>query len=586
VVLNPQSGLVLARYKTGRRPYRILFHPDGQSFFVSHWADGSVGHYDAATGNQLALTRVGPHPTDMIWRAGGPPPQGGEIPAYSGRLFVAAANTNSVYALGVTGSKVVNLVETINLAMAPGQPLGTTPSGLALSADGKRLFVACSDVNVVAVADVTDERSMVEGFIPTGWYPTAVRALPSGGLMVLNGKGVRSYPNPKGPEVEHVAAIQKGTASWIEPFDANQLLAWTQTALSNSAFNNDGSDDARPLPPIRHVVYIVKEGRTYDQVLGDVKGGRGDPSLALYGETVTPNHHKLARQFALFDNFYVNGDVSADGQNWSTAAIATSFVQRLWPNSVGNRRQAYDFEGQDPASAPPAGYLWSNAAAAGLSLRNFGFMVENKPKAAPGGEQVEAIRDPVLAKLTNRAYRGIDLDYPDVERAKVFLAELAGYEQSGTMPRLIVMRLGNDGASETTPGKIAPRSAVADNDYALGMIVEGLSKSRFWPETAIFVLQGDAQDGADHIDSHRAPAFVISPYVRRGSVNSTMYNTTSMLRTIEMLLELRPMTVFDATARPMTAAFQPTPDPAPYSAEKPRIGLIERNSPAAPGVRR
>jgi phospholipase C len=359
-----------------------------------------------------------------------------------------------------------------------------------------------------------------------------------------------------------------------------QLNAWTARTLANSPYRDEKLDERSPLPEIQHVIYIVKENRSYDQVLGDLKEGNGDPSLVLFGENSTPNLHKLAREFVLLDNFYVNSDVSADGHNWSTAAIAPDYVQKMWPNKYASRRATYDFEEQDAASLPPAGYLWTNAAAAGVSLRNFGYMVNNKPNAAPGAEQISGVRDPVLAKVTNPLYRGFDLNYPDVERAKVFLTELAEYEKTGNMPRLIVMRLGNDHTSGTAAGKIAPLSAAADNDYAVGQLVEGVSKSRFWASTAIFILEDDAQNGPDHVDSHRSPAFVISPWVKRHAVDSSMYNTTSMLRTMEFLLGMKPMTHFDAGARPMTAAFQSQPNAAPYAAEKPRISLDEKN-PAA-----
>jgi DNA-binding beta-propeller fold protein YncE len=598
VVINPQSGMVIGRYKTGRRPYRILFHPDGKSFFVSHWADGSVGHYDSSDGSLLATLRLAAHPTDMLWRAGGPESTEEGQPAYSARFFVTASNTNNVYSIGVTPGKDLKVLEVINTAMTPNHPAGMTPSALALSADAKTLFVACSDANAAAVVDVSGDRSHVKGFIPTGWYPTAVRALPSGALVVLNGKGVRSYPNPNGPnplkkpepihegvrDPGYVAAMQTGTASWIEPFDDDQLAEWTKATLANSPYEDAKLFQTSPFPPIEHVIYIVKENRTYDQVLGDMKEGNGDPSLVLFGENVSPNHHKLAREFVLFDNFYVNSDVSADGHNWSTAAIAPDYVQKLWPNSYASRRKTGDYEEGDPASLPPAGYLWTNANAAGLSIRNFGYMVDNKPNAAMGAEQITTVRDPVLAKVTNRFFRTFDLGYPDVERAKVFLNEFGEYQKSGAMPRLIVMRLGNDHTQGTQAGKIAPLSAMADNDYALGQIVEAVSKSRFWSSTAIFVLEDDAQNGADHVDSHRSPAFVISPWVKRRAVDSSMYNTASVLRTMEFLLGLRPMTHFDAGARPMTAAFQTTPDLAPYVAEKPRISLTDKNAADAPGA--
>ncbi len=279
---------------------------------------------------------------------------------------------------------------------------------------------------MAAVVDISGERSHVEGFIPTGWYPTAVRALPSGTLIVLNGKGLRSYPNPNGPSPrrhiepvhkgvpaeEYVGRLQTGTASWIDPFSADQLRRWTQDAIANSPYRDSKLDEPNPLPPVQHVIYIVKENRTYDQVLGDMKEGNGDANLVLFDEKVTPNLHKIAREFVLLDNFYVNADVSADGHSWSTSAIGVDYIQKLWPNSYANRRKTYDYEEQDAASLPPAGYLWTNANAAGLSIRNFGYMVDNKAGAKIGEEQITGVRDPVLAKCTNRFYRGFDLAYP------------------------------------------------------------------------------------------------------------------------------------------------------------------------------
>jgi YVTN family beta-propeller protein len=602
VVINPQSGMVINRFKTGRRPYRILFHPDGKSFFVSHWADGSIGQYDTATGSQIGVLRIGPHPTDMVWRAGGPPElPPGEQASYVARLFVAAGNTNNVYTVGVTQAKELSVIETINLSMTPRQPLGMTPSGLALAPDGKRMFVACSDANVAAVVDVSTDRSRVEGFIPTGWYPTAARALPSGTLVVLNGKGLRSYPNAKegpnptrsvvgmhnepGVRPGYVGYLQTGTASWIPPFSDDQLDQWTRRAMADSAYRDSKLDEKPALPPIEHVIYIVKENRTYDQVLGDMKEGNGDASLTLFGEQITPNLHKIAREFVLLDNFYVNSDVSADGHNWSTAAIAPDYVQRMWPNQYAGRRKLYDFEEQDIASLPPAGYIWTQANSAGLTIRNYGYMANSKTPIPPTGqEQVASVRDPVLAKFTNRLYRSFDLNYADVERAKIFLADLAECEKTGNLPRLLLVRMGNDHTAGTAAGRLAPLSMVADNDYAVGQIVEGVSKSRFWTSTAIFILEDDAQNGQDHVDCHRSPAFLVSAYVKRRTVDSNMYNTASMLRTMELMLGLKPMTQFDAAARPMTASFQEKPDPAPYTAEKPRIPLDTKNAATAPAA--
>ena len=601
VVINPQSGRVIDRVKTGRRPYRILFAPDGKLFYVSSWTDGSVGQYQTQDGSLVATARVAPHPTDMLWLDGKNEPAEGEA-KWVARLFVAAANTNSVYTFGVSESNELHLIESINVAMTPRQPLGMTPSALTLEPERKRLYVVCSDANAVAVVDVSQDHGDVLGFIPTGWYPTAARVLADGRLAVLNGRGAGSHANPQGPNptshpepaqtgtvgVQYVARLQTGSASFIDRITVAQLRDYTKTVLDNSPYRDTRLDDAGtansgPIPnhpgtksPIEHVLYIVKENRTYDQVLGDMKEGNGDASLVLFGEQATPNEHKIAREFVLLDNFYVNSDVSADGHNWSTAAIAPDYVQKMWPNSYAKRRNLYDYEGQEATATPPAGYLWTNAAAAEVSMRNYGYFVTNVTQAAVGA-QVGTVRDPVLRKVTNLRYRGFDLDYPDVERAKVFLQDLAEFESKGEMPRLLFMRLGNDHTAGTTPGKTAPLSMVADNDYALGMIVEGVSHSRFWPTTAIFVVEDDAQNGPDHVDSHRSPAFLISPYVRRHAVDSTMYNTTSMLRTMELILGLNPMTHFDAGARPMHAAFQAMPDTTPYAAEKPRIALGQRN---------
>jgi phospholipase C len=386
--------------------------------------------------------------------------------------------------------------------------------------------------------------------------------------------------------------MQTGTVSWIDRFTPQQLTAWTREALADSLYSDAKLDEHPALPPVQHVIYIVKENRTYDQVLGDMKEGNGDAALCLFDENATPNLHKIAREFVLLDNFYVNADVSADGHNWSTAAIAPDYVDKLWPNSYAGRRKGtpkdpeYDYEEQDPASIPPAGYLWSNANAAGLTIRNFGYMVNNTEKpAANGADQITTVRDPVLAKVTNRAYRGFDLSYKDVDRAGVFLKEFADYEKTGQMPRLIVMRLGNDHTQGTAVGKRSPIAFAGDNDQAVGMIVEAISKSRFWTSTAIFIVEDDAQNGPDHVDSHRSPAYVISSFIKRHTVDGSMYNTTSMLRTMELMLGLHPMTQFDAAAPVITAAFQMTPDPTPYALEKPRVDLEEINKAEAPGAK-
>lgn len=600
VVINPQSGRVIDRWKTGRRPYRILFAPDGKSFFVSGWGDASIHLHDANSGEQIARIGLAQHTTDMVLSTRtadrdeddddkAAPVARAVSRDWRYRIFVAAANTNSVYVVGVGDNNSLKLLETINVALTPREPAGMTPSAVALSPDQKHLFVVCSDANAVAVADTSGLRTEVEGFIPTGWYPTAARSFSDGVLLILNGRGAGSLPNPKygglakpltgdDPRAQFVGNLQRGSMSIVEPFSPEQLDAYSATVRKGMRYSDADLDTPNVPPdsviytqpdrpsPIEHVIYIIKENRTYDQVFGKLGKGNGDPSLTLFDESAAPNHYKLAREFVLFDNFYVNADVSADGHNWSTAAIAPDFVQKLWPSNYGGRLKYYGFEGNEPAALPPAGYLWTNALAAGLTVRNYGeWFFGNK------------VGDPALEKITNKNYKGFDTDYPDVERAKVFLDDLHQFETSNVMPRLIVMRLPNDHTSGTTPGKIAPLSAFADNDAALGTIVDAVSHSKFWPKTAIFVLEDDAQDGPDHVDSHRSVMLALSPYTHRGIVDSSMYNTTSVLRTMELILGLRPMTHFDAGARTLSAAFSATPNNTPYTAEKPRISLTERN---------
>ena len=598
VVVNPQSGLVVSRIKTGRRPYRILFHPSGKSLYVSSWADGSISQFDAATGALITTVRIAPHTTDMVWREGSVE----DHPEIAARLFVSASNTNNVYVLGATESGDLSRFETINLSLTPRQPLGTTPAGLALSADGTKLFVACADANAAAIVDISGPRSRVLGFVPTGWYPTDAFGLPDGRMAVLNGKGLRSYPNPDGPNPaktgnkspQYGPRIQTGTVQLVDVPDESKLLPLTAEVLGNTPYRDEKLDDAGIPPdspvhangPIKHVIYIVKENRTYDQVLGDMKEGNGDPSLVLFGESSTPNFHKMAREFVLLDNFYVNSDVSADGHNWATAAIAPDFTQRMWPSQYAGRSKTYNFEGGEPANSPPAGYLWTNAAQAGVTLANYGYFAENRTKPAADGSQISSVRDPVLSKVTNMDYRSFDLDYPDVDRAKVFLDDLGDWQKDGMMPQLLIMRLGNDHTSGTTAGKIAPLSASADNDQAVGMVVEAVSKSRYWNDTAIFIIEDDAQNGPDHVDSHRSTCYVISPWVKRHVVNSTMYNQASVLRTMEIILGMHPMTTYDAGARPMFGVFAAAPSPATYTLEKPRISLTDRNPATSPTAAR
>jgi hypothetical protein len=316
----------------------------------------------------------------------------------------------------------------------------------------------------------------------------AARVLSGGRLMAMNARGNRSFPNPDGPnplkrpapqhlggvQVQYVGRLQIGTASLVAGLDEEKLVAYAREVMQNSPYRderlvNAGVPAGNPIPnvpgqvsPIKYVIYVLKENRTYDQVLGDMPQGNGDPSLVLFGEDVTPNHHKLAREFVLFDNFYVNADVSADGHNWSSAAIAPDYVQRMWPNSYGGRRKHYDYEGGEAAAIPPGGYLWTNASLAGVTMRNYGWWCVNFPQPQPDGTQVQRVKDPVLEKVTNRKYRAYDLLYTDVDRVKSFVEELQEFEKAGSMPQLLLMRLGNDHTYGLAAGRKSPIAMVAD----------------------------------------------------------------------------------------------------------------------------
>jgi DNA-binding beta-propeller fold protein YncE len=600
--LHLESGKVVARTPTARMPSRLLLHPSRDELLVSSWIDAEVVRQSTATGNVIQRVAVGTHPTDMLWEP------------KTSRLFVAAAHTNDVYVLNGGESGELTVKERLHVALTPRQPVGMTPSGLAYDNAQKRLYIACSDANTVAVADVSGKLSMIDGFVPVGWYPTAVMVLPDQSLLVLNGKGVQSLPNPRGPtnsmdrrtltpqqrrEVQDISRILVGGMSLIPAPNQQNLEEYTRTVYRNSPYRDQLLDNAAippggPIPskigqssPIKHVIYIVKENRTYDQVFGDMERGNGDASLVLFDEKSSINHRRLAREYGLLDNFYVNGDVSADGHNWSAGAISPDVTNKIHPNMYAGRGVRMSlYWGRPPqnfteeAARPHGGYLWTRAFEAGISVRNYGWMTKHAAEAKTGERQIVDAESKQLMNATSPFFRGFDVTYPDTDRLQFFLQDLAAFEQKGEMPRLTVMRLGNDHTAGMRAGAFSPRAMFADNDIALGKLVEAVSKSRFWKDTAIFVVEDDAQAGPDHIDAHRSIALVISPYAKRHYLDSNMYNTVSVLRTIELILGLKPMTQFDAAARPMHTVFTSTPDFTPYAAVEPLQSRLERNPPA------
>ena len=477
---------------------------------------------------------------------------------------------------------------------------------MALTPDEELLFVANANTNDVAVANVKDLGSSKPlGFIPAGWYPTSVRVARDGKtLFIANGKGTSSKANRDGPnplaEVprgtirEYIGGLFQGSMSILPIPGPKEMLAHSKTVYECSPLRARAIEGTparapgHPIPakvgdpsPIKHVVYIIKENRTYDQVFGDLPQGNGEKSLCLFPEEVTPNHHALVREFVLLDNFYAEAEVSADGHEWSMGAYASDFVERTWPLSYrGDRRVPYPAEGAQALARPANGYIWDRAAAKGLTYRSYGEFIKNGETVDdPSTTTVEALKGHFDPK-----FRGYDLTYPDVKRADRFLEELAEFEKSGDLPNLIVLRLPNDHTAGTRPKSPTVTSMVADNDLALGRVVEGLSKSKFWPSLAIFVVEDDAQNGSDHVDAHRTVALAIGPHIKKHSVDSTMYSTSSMLRTIELILGLEPLSQFDAAARPMADSFAPTPDLAPYQARPARVDLAAKNAPDAFGA--
>ena len=576
-------------------PYACVFDAARKRLYVSLWGQSRVAVVDTETHAVQAFWPTQEHPNEMLLSASGK------------FLFVANANRNTVSVFdAATGATL----ETLFAALYPDVPPGSTPNSLALTPDDGLLFVANACNNNVAVFDVAKPgHSRSLGFIPVGWYPTSVRVTPDGSrLLVANGKGLISKANRHGPQPgkqdppgtvrEYIAGLLQGSLSIISLPVRDKFLAqmkdYTAQVYRCSPLRPDGERSLsrppnNPIParvggksPIKYCLYIIKENRTYDQVLGDMPQGNGDPGLCLFPEQITPNHHALAREFVLLDNFYVESEVSADGHEWTVGAYATDFVEKTWPMSYGHGSSGkfpYPAEGNFAIAMPAEGYLWERAKQAKISYRSYGEFVDNgKTAKDPATTAIAALIDHI-----DPWYRGWDLDYPDVKRAERFIAELHRFEQAGDMPRLQILRLPNDHTSGTGRTKLTPRAMVADNDQGLGMIVAALSRSKFWPQTAIFVVEDDAQNGPDHIDAHRTIAFAISPYTRRGKTDSTLYSTCSMLRTIELILGLKPLSQFDAAAMPMYQTFQARPNTAPYRLRSSNLDLQEHNLASAWG---
>jgi YVTN family beta-propeller protein len=598
MVVNPETFAVENRIGVGQHPHSVAVGGDSRYVYVSNWGSRSISIIDTQRNHRVRDLTVGLRPNDLAV-------------APDGRLFVACSGDNSVHVIQTKTLEKpgddpspsrplwAGAREIISTSLYPQSPEGSTPVGLAVSPDGKTLFVANADNNAVAVVDISNSLSdevrrnresvsVVEGFIPVGWYPTAVIVAPDNKtLIVANGKGLASRPNfpvaapsprklQRGPQFDYIAHIFAGSLSFIDRPSGDQMVAYTEQVRKNSPYIPDEfyraplkSDTVIPdkvgqACPIKYVLYIIKENRTYDQVMGDFKdargkaAGNGDPNLTIYGEDVTPNHHQIARDYVLLDNLYCNGDVSVDGHSWCDAAIATDYNQRSWIMSYSKHGKLF---GNEEMETPSQGYLWDLCRRHGVSFRNYGEGAQRVPSANRG-------------KWTGAR---------DMDKVHWYIDDLKNAEATGAeLPRFTIMSLGENHTKGATVGAFTPEACVASNDIGLGKIVEAASRSKFWKEMAIFVIEDDAQNGPDHVDAHRTVGLVISPYCKRATVDSTLYTTASMVRTIELILGLPPLTQYDAGATPMFNCFTKTARATPYKPVTPTIDVTAKNTPKTP----
>jgi YVTN family beta-propeller protein len=587
-IIDLATKKVTATIPVGHNPYTVVLSKDGKNVYVSNWGGTTVTVVDTTTKTVRTTIKVGMHPSAISLSPDGK------------HLYVANTDSDSVSIIDTSTNRVVR---TISLAPYPHAKMGSSPDAITVSPDGKTLYVANAGNNDIAVIRLDDPTHPVHGLIPTAWYPTALAISPDGKtIYVANAKGLGAGPNPNGPnpytddkldstdrwQSQYIGTMIKGTLSIIQQPSDKQLDKYTKQVVKNNGFDERdsvrvvGNPKEQVIPrrpgdpsPIKHVIYVVKENRTYDQVLGDLGKGNGDPKLTLFGWDVTPNQHELARRFVTLDNFYVNAEVSVDGWNWSTSAEANTYVEKNWPSNYGNRNRPMDLYALNtaaiPGDDPTKGFIWNELDRAGISYRNYGFFaLGTVPAVVPPLE-------PTLQAHTDTQYNGFNLSVTDQKRFSEWLREFKLYEKTGNLPTVEFIDLPNDHTNGTVPGAPTPKAMVADNDYALGQIVETVSKSKFWKDTAIFVIEDDAQGGPDHVDAHRTIAQVISPYTQTGKVDSTLYTTTSMLRTIELIVGLKPMTQFDASATPMLNSFTDKPNFTPYNAIKPKQSLTEVN---------
>jgi len=587
-ICDTRTMTVTTKIPLSAEAYTVLLNPDNPELYISAWGGHKVWILNTISNTLTDSITTGDHPTDMAIGGGH-------------WLYVANASSNSVSVIDLPSDKVV---ETLHTALSPDAPIGSTTNSLCLAPDGKTLFIANADNNYLAVFDVSEPgHSHSLGFIPVGWYPTCVR-IRGRQIFVTNGKGLSSMPNPLEPQPgqrrnnskykksgeirdQYIGSMLKGSLSVIPIPDATALAAYTRQVYANTPYSAQKELEASGIPgnpiprkagetsPIKYVFYVLKENRTYDQILGDMPQGNGDTSLCLFGKQITPNAHALAASFVLLDNFYVDAEVSADGHNWSMAGYATDFTEKTWPSNYSGRGGNYDFDGSRPVANPTKGFIWNYCQRAGISFRNYGEFEDNGPPT------LDVLKDP---DHYCRPYIGWNLDTQDIRRESIFERDFDSLLQAGSVPHFSTIYLPNDHTSGLTKGDYSPVAQIADNDLALGRLVDHISHSAIWSQSAIFVLEDDAQDGPDHVDAHRSPAFVIGPYIKHATVDHTLYSTTAMLRTMELILGLPPMSQYDAAATPLFNSFTPIPDSTAYNAVPAGVSIDTRNTALTPSA--
>ena len=556
-VVDPATGQIMQLFPTDHYPYGVILGGDGH-LFVSAWGGTTISDFHVLADGKLVYggrIEVGRHPSAMA--------------VNGSRLYVALAGSDRVAIVDTRSRRVTSYLQD----SAPDAPSeGSTPNALTISADGKQLLIAEADNNAVAVFDLATRKLL--GRIPTDWYPTAIAEVGSQ-MLILSGKGHGTHANPDGPvpltdwpdgkpRAYTLGQLNGSLRLMPSTLTPDKLSALTRRVTS--ANNWEQGRATKHYPPFKHVIYIIKENRTYDQVLGDIKEGDGDPGLVYFPDIkVTPNHHALARRFGLFDRFFVNSECSSQGHIWSTAAYVTDYGEKTIPSAYAGKRG--DVDGED-SDEPERGFLWTLANRSGVTFRDYGEMV----KGNPGWP----VTQHELGADVNPDYVPFDLVTPDQKRADVWISEFERFLRDGNMPQLELLWLPMDHLTAARPGKCTPYACMADNDLALGRIVHALSHSPYWNDTLVLVVEDDSQAGPDHVDSHRAPFYAISAYSRPGTMHRFI-NTTDVIAAIEDILGMGRLSKFDYFSRSLADIFAKTPDLAPYDAITPTQDLNEKN---------